>query len=249
MPTAKGWIISTIELELVISIRQTDRPTDMDTLVALQLLVWGTEAVPAHQLIATARNGGCVFVAESQGEILGFCYGFSAGEYLFSHLLVVHPKARGQGLGRRLKLAQLAWAREQNFAELRWTFDPLRVTNARLNLNLPGTTVAAYYKNYYGTMADSLNEGDTDRLEVRWATSEVSPVERVNVVPLLREGKVEPPRTRGTWVSLSLPSEYPMGADKQAWLTKLRAAFRWAFEAGYRGVEFTSEGYLLRPWS
>ena len=220
----------------------------MDTLVDLQLHVWGSEAVPAHQLIATARNGGCVFIAQDENEIVGFCYGFSAGEYLFSHLLAVLPKARGQGLGKRLKLAQFDWAREQKFAELRWTFDPLRVTNARLNLSLPGATVAAYHQNYYGSMVDTLNEGDTDRLEVRWPTSEYSPVEKSKAIPLLRDGKFEPPDRPGEWVTISLPGEYPTGMDKQICLNQLRAGFQWVFGAGYRGVGFGSEGYLLRPW-
>lgn len=237
------------ELRFVITIRQTDRPEDMIAVVDLQLAVWGSEPVPAHQLIATARNGGCVFVAEQGPEIVGFCYGFSGGSYLLSHLLAVHPKARRQGLARRLKLAQRGWAREVGFSELRWTFDPLRAANARLNLHQLGATVAAYHENYYGSLLDSLNRGPTDRLEVRWPTSEVPVLKTQAVTPLFQSGVFTAPKKAGDWVSLALPGDYPSPENKTSVLALLRQGFQWAFQAGYRGVDFGPEGYLLRPWS
>lgn len=230
------------------NVRLTDDPVELKTLEQLQLDVWGADPVPSHQLIAAARNGGCVFVAELEQEIVGFCYGFSAGDYLVSHLLAVHPKARRRGLGAALKRVQWEWARDEGFAELSWTFDPLRMANARLNLAELGATAARYYVNYYGSMHDGLNAGgDTDRLEIRWPTQKMPETERGEVRPLLVNDRVQVPEAGG-WVSIPIPEKYPESTEKNSRLSLLREAFQWAFEHGYRAVDFDSQGYILRPW-
>jgi chorismate synthase len=234
---------------LEIEIRRTDAPTDVSELEELQVAVWGGEPVPGHQLIAAARNGGSVLVAESGGAILGFCYGFSAGSYLVSHLLAVHPQARRQGLARRLKLAQLEWARGAGFQEIRWTFDPLRAVNAHFNLNCLGATAAAYHDNYYGVMEDGLNAGGpTDRLEIRWPCEERLHPVRSALQPLIVDGTFHPSEKADGWFTISIPSEYPPVGEKIRHQTQLRQAFRWAFSAGYRAVDFGPQGYVLRPW-
>jgi predicted GNAT superfamily acetyltransferase len=48
----------------------------------------------------------------------------------------VLPVWRGQGVGRRLKLAQREWALSQGRTRIRWTADPLSA--AALTLYLPG---------------------------------------------------------------------------------------------------------------
>ncbi len=233
----------------MLSIRYTDDPRVLNKLEQIQLEVWGAEPVPGHQFIAAVRNGGSVFVAESDGDVVGFCYGFSGGSYLVSHLLAVHPQARRQGLARRLKRAQFEWAREAGFEEMRWTFDPFRAGNARFNLSCLGATAAAYHENYYGMMEDALNTGgSTDRLEIRWPCVEVLPPLSRSSHALILDGAFHRPKKAEVWLTIAIPTDYPSVEEKTRYQEPLRQAFHWAFEAGYRAVDFGSEGYLLRPW-
>lgn len=237
------------ELVFVLHIYPTDDPSVINKLEQLQLDVWGSESVPGHQLIAAARNGGSVLVAESDGAVVGMCYGFSAGPYLVSHLLAVHPQARRQGLARRLKLAQFEWAREVGFQELRWTFDPLRAVNAYFNLSNLGATAALYHDNYYGVMDDALNGGGpTDRLEIRWPCHRAKHSIPRASQPLLVDTTFHPPKASGMELTIAIPTDYPSGEERVRYLMLLRQAFHWAFEAGYRAVDFGPQGYVLRPW-
>ncbi len=69
----------------------------------------------------------------------------------------------------RVKQAQRAWAVELGARTMRWTFDPLVGRNARFNLVKLGAVGTEYLVDFYGPMADGVNEGDeTDRLTVVW---------------------------------------------------------------------------------
>ncbi|KMS72471.1 chorismate synthase [Streptomyces viridochromogenes] len=77
--------------------------------------------------------------------------------------------AAEQGLGVRVKQAQRAWAVELGARTMRWTFDPLVGRNARFNLVKLGAVGTEYLVDFYGPMADGVNDGDeTDRLTVAW---------------------------------------------------------------------------------
>ena len=57
------------------------------------------------------------------------------------------------------------WAKENNYKEITWTFDPLVARNAKLNILKLGVDISAYYPNFYGDMPDELNAGDeSDRV-------------------------------------------------------------------------------------
>jgi len=70
--------------------------------------------------------------------------------YLYSHMLAVKAEHRNAGLGRRLKLFQREDALARNFELMEWTFDPLEIKNAYLNLEKLGAIARRYNVNQYG---------------------------------------------------------------------------------------------------
>ncbi len=160
----------------------TIRPvTDIESLrriEALQIDIWGMpplDVVPIHQLKAAVGAGGAVIAAVApDGSFVGFCYGFAGwreGRPLFySHMAGVKAGYQLHDIGFRLKCAQREAALAMGYDHAVWTFDPLQSINARFNLRKLGATVSRYHVNYYGDMADAVNQGsDSDRFEADWA--------------------------------------------------------------------------------
>ncbi len=155
----------------------------MDALRAceqLQLAVWkyaDREVVPAAQMRAALHAGALVAGAFVGREQVGFLYGFPAlphepgvdGVGLHSHMMAVAPEARGMGVGRRLKWYQRRWCQDRGIRWVAWTFDPLQVLNARLNLVHLGAVVHEYQVDFYGVLGGHLSgELPTDRFVALW---------------------------------------------------------------------------------
>jgi len=84
-------------------------------------------------------------------------------------MLAVREGFRNYGLGRRLKLAQRDDALAKGFELLEWTFDPLEIKNAHLNLVRLGAVARRYSVNHYGFSSSPLQGGlPTDRLVAEW---------------------------------------------------------------------------------
>ena len=91
--------------------------------------------------------------------------------------MAVVPNARGRGVSVALKLAQRAWALSRSVTEIRWTFDAMAATNARLNLSNLGAHVEAFLPGYEGVRdADSATPLPHDRLLVAWYLEDAAPV-------------------------------------------------------------------------
>ncbi len=145
--------------------------------VALQRTTWGEgfyDVVPASILQVSQKIGGFVAGAFEDDELVGFVYSllgrFEGTLAHWSHMLAVHPSARGRGLGRRLKLFQRQELLGDGIDTIFWTFDPLVAQNAHLNLNRLGASVLRYVPNMYGADTGSPLHagGETDRFIVRW---------------------------------------------------------------------------------
>lgn len=137
--------------------------------------VWGIreDVVPYHILRAIHHCGGCVYVAEIDGKIVGFVYGFPAFDgkkvWLHSHQLAVLPEFRNRGIAFQLKLAQREHALKLGLDLITWTYDPLMAVNAWFNVGKLGGIVRKYLVNFYGQMRDSLNVGiPSDRFWLEW---------------------------------------------------------------------------------
>ena len=127
----------------------------------------GTEITP-NLLQAMIHSGAYLSGAFIDGECVGAAFAFPAttgGPHLHSHMTAVVDKFRDKGIGHALKVDQYKWAKQNNYKEITWTFDPLVARNAKLNILKLGVDISAYYPNFYGDMPDELNAGDeSDRV-------------------------------------------------------------------------------------
>lgn len=257
-------------------IRELSTPQDLEACENLQREVWGgdeTEVVPVSHLVAAHCAGGLVAGAVIGGELAGFAYGFPADRPteqrgrlgLHSHMLAVHPKARSLGMGRRLKWFQRAWCRGRGIGWIEWTFDPLRLKNARLNLEHLGAWSDTFLPDVYGPMHDALNNGmATDRLLAFWdlddpavaglaelvprapaAVPEVKALERCGDAP--DEPKLDLTEPR---VGVELPADLDalLRSDPEAaraWRERVGEVLRHYLGAGYRAARVAKAGYVL----
>lgn len=148
--------------------------------VDIQGEVWGYEdndIVPRRMFLLAQKIGGQVIGAfeESvdEGQMVGFAMALPAyreGQvYLHSHMLAVLPEYRNAGLGCRLKLAQREDAIARGIERMEWTFDPLEIKNAYLNLHKLGAISRRYQADFYGPSSSPLQGGlPTDRLYAEW---------------------------------------------------------------------------------
>jgi predicted GNAT superfamily acetyltransferase len=144
--------------------------------VDLQVAVWGYaegDLIPRRMFLLADRIGGQVLGAFDGEKIIAFAMalpGFRDGQpYLHSHMLAVLPDYRNLGLGRRLKLAQRDDALARGFELMEWTFDPLEIKNAHLNIARLGAICRRYYPDFYGPSSSPLQGGlPTDRLYAEW---------------------------------------------------------------------------------
>jgi predicted GNAT superfamily acetyltransferase len=89
--------------------------------------------------------------------------------YLHSHMLAVKEGYRNQGLGMRLKLEQRVEALSRGIRHMEWTFDPLEIKNAYLNIHRLGAVMRGYRPDFYGVSSSRLQGGlPTDRLLAEW---------------------------------------------------------------------------------
>lgn len=157
-------------------IRSVRELEEMRAAVALQKEVWNftdAELVPLRLFVVAEKVGGQVIGAFDGKRMVGFALsvpGMRAGHpYLHSHMLAVHADYRNGGLGRRIKLFQREEALGQGFELIEWTFDPLEIKNAWLNLEKLGAIARRYTINQYGITSSPLQGGlPTDRLIAEW---------------------------------------------------------------------------------
>ena len=159
-----------------ILLRKCDTLAELRACVALQKEVWGftdIELVPLRIFVVAQRVGGQVVGAFEGHELVGFAFAIPGVRdrqpYLYSHMLAVRKQFRNAGLGRRLKLFQREDALAHGFDLMEWTFDPLEIKNAYLNIEKLGAIARRYNVNQYGITSSPLQGGlPTDRLVAEW---------------------------------------------------------------------------------
>jgi predicted GNAT superfamily acetyltransferase len=159
-----------------ILIRKCQSLDEMRACVALQKEVWNfadIELVPLRIFVVGEKIGGQVIGAFENNELVGFAFAIPAvrnrHSFLYSHMLAVRKQYRNSGLGRRLKLFQRDDALARGFELMEWTFDPLEIKNAYLNIEKLGAIVRRYTVNQYGITTSPLQGGlPTDRLVAEW---------------------------------------------------------------------------------
>ena len=160
-----------------IEIRQLFHLEDFTAIFELQKTIWSyadSELIPMRFLAVVAKVGGHVFGAYDGPRMIGFCFAIpgikpDGRPYLHSHMLGVLPAYRNAQVGRRLKLRQRDDALARGIALIEWTFDPLELKNAFLNIEKLGAIVRVYKENLYGTTTSPLHGGlPTDRCTAEW---------------------------------------------------------------------------------
>jgi predicted GNAT superfamily acetyltransferase len=127
-----------------------------------------------------------------------------------------------------LKLHQWQWARENGFATITWSFDPLVRRNAWFNMVKLGASVTHYYQNFYGELDDGINAGEqSDRVLVRWQVLATAEPQSHDVVAE-REGDIV----------IATPSDIELirktnKAEAQTWRARQRAVFEEAIASGF----------------
>jgi predicted GNAT superfamily acetyltransferase len=178
--------------------------------------------------------------------------------YLHSHMLAVKEGYRNQNIGARLKLAQREDALRRGIERIEWTFDPVEIKNAFLNIHKLGAVVRRYEENFYGVSSSRLQGGlQTDRLVAEWWLA--SP--RVEAAVQGRTA-TSPGRAGEDWVStIRVPATiYSWKADEEQRhlaarvQAENRSRFQEAFSRGLAVVAFTrdEEGtgiFYLGRWS
>lgn len=144
--------------------------------VELQREVWrfdDIDVIPLRMFVVAEKVGGQVIGAFDDGVLVGYALSVPGSRngrgYLHSHMLAVRESYRNSGLGRRMKLAQRDDALRRGFDMLEWTFDPLEIKNAYLNIEKLGAIVRKYSVNHYGFSTSHLHRGlPTDRVIAEW---------------------------------------------------------------------------------
>ena len=159
-----------------IALRNCTELEEFRACVALQKEVWGfadNELVPLRIFSLAPKIGGQVIGAWDGETLVGFAFSIpgtrSGHPYLHSHMLAVKEGYRNTGLGRRIKLFQREDAIAHGYELLEWTFDPLEIKNAYLNLERLGAIARRYNINQYGITSSPLQGFlPTDRLVAEW---------------------------------------------------------------------------------
>jgi predicted GNAT superfamily acetyltransferase len=150
--------------------------TDAEDLAAFPRFeerIWGSgfDLVSVNMLVATVAEGGVAIGAYDGADLVGMVYGFPTRTVglLHSHYLAVDPAWRRSGLGVELKQRQRMWCLDHGYMAMRWTYDPLQLANAHLNLRVLGGVGESYHPNYYGVLDGINGTLPTDRVVVRWS--------------------------------------------------------------------------------
>lgn len=226
--------------------------------VDLQLKVWGYsdgDLIPRRVFLVAQRIGGQVMGAYDGDSLIGFAMGLpgyrNGWAYIHSHMLAVLPEYRNLGLGRRLKLAQRDDALARGFDLMEWTFDPLEIKNAYLNITKLGAICRRYKKDFYGASSSPLQGGlPTDRLYAEWWLRSARVLETLEGRPQQREvtRRVEVPHAVYAWKA----QEEQRHKAKHVQLHN-REALESAFAEGLAVVGYDKDlegngSFLLGPW-
>lgn len=156
---------------MTIEFRELRTAAELAPMPVLEAVVWGdVDLVALNLLVATVNEGGMAIGAFDGARLVGSVYGFATHQpqVLHSHYLAVDPAYRRTGLGVELKQRQRDWCLANGRTAMRWTFDPLQLGNAHLNLRSLHAVGVEYHANFYGPMG-GINGGlPSDRLVVQW---------------------------------------------------------------------------------
>src|SRR3954468_4215305 len=238
------------------TIRACQGIKELEACVALQKEVWNfddVDLIPLRLFVVATKIGGQVVGAFDGGELIGFAMAIpgtrGGNPYLHSHMLAVRESYRNSGLGRKLKLAQRDDALQRGIRLIEWTFDPLEIRNAWLNIERLGAIARRYNPNQYGMSSSPLQGGlPTYRLVAEWwlDSRRVQAVLTGNAPAAKTEQRIEVPASIYDWKK----SADPRAKEVQS---ANRAAFQQAFARDLAVLRYERDAemngsFLLGRW-
>lgn len=134
-----------------IHIRPCTALADFDRCVEIQRILGGSserDLWPKEIFVVASKVGGHVLGVFDGQELIGFDMaspGYQQGRpYLCSHISLVLPPYPGRDIRRLLKLEQRQDALARGFGLVEWTFDPLVLRNAHLDIEGLGVIVRRF---------------------------------------------------------------------------------------------------------
>jgi len=262
----------------MILIRSCSGHDELEACVQLQIETWGydeTDVIPRKAFLVAQKIGGQVIGAfdtdlPGAGEngtpesMVGFAISFpgvktktATGErpeaYLHSHMLAVRERYRDRGLGAQLKLEQRREALSRGIRLMEWTFDPLEIKNAHLNIYKLGAVVRSYLVNFYGVSSSRLQGGlPTDRLVAEWYLDSERVVEALEgrqTAERQIEERIEVPAAIYKWKASPQDRERALALQSEN-----RRKFQESFSKGLAVVAFNKDAeengvFELGPWT
>ncbi len=269
----------------MIVIRECKGFDELQACVDLQIEVWGYsdgDVIPRRVFLVARKIGGQVIGAfdvkhaDDPGDassMIGFAFGLpgvktgaesrtgAPESYLHSHMLAVREGYRNQSIGARLKLAQREDAIARGFERMEWTFDPVEIKNAFLNIHKLGAIVRRYEENFYGVSSSRLQGGlQTDRLVAEWWLLSPRVTEAIEGTGKGQEGFVSKDLLQMSSTEIKVPAAiYNWKADDeqrhlaQRLQAENRLQFQKAFAAGLAVIGFSRDAkgngtYHLGQW-
>jgi chorismate synthase len=241
-------------------VREIHGRDDLHAVQEVARQVWGFEdrQLPSTYDLHVAHHvGGLTAAAFDGGEMVGFVHGLPRTNWRspchHSHLLAVRPEWRGRDVSVRLKLFQRAWCLERGVRAMTWTYDPLLLPNARLNLVRLRARAVGFHPNFYGSLGGLYGDLPTDRFEVLWTLDapEVEAAARGRAMSPAQGAGLPRATPAGTPSAPRVAVEVPAGgpelyrrdpaAARRARARLRRVATR-LFAAGYEATGITEAG-------
>jgi len=242
-----------------IGLRRCHSIEEFRACVALQKEVWNfsdAELVPLRMFVVAGKVGGQVMGAFDGDVMVGFALsvpGTRTGHvYLHSHMLAVRKDYRNGGLGRRLKLMQREDALARGIELIEWTFDPLEIKNAYLNVEKLGAIARRYNINQYGITSSPLQGGlPSDRLIAEWWLKS----KRVETLlatgknpPVVSESSIEVPAQTYEWKAAPETRVKAQQVQERNREQFLRAFSQGLAVLGYQRDAESNGKFLLAHW-
>lgn len=236
-----------------IEVKHCSTLDEYERCVEIEHVTWGAPlSVPSAIFVVAHHTGGQVLGAFDGNKIVGFTLALAGfrGKLIFlhSHMTAVLPEYRNRGIGQALKLFQREDALARGIGLIEWTFDPLEIKNAYLNLNRLGAIARRLIPNAYGVTNSAIHGTiPTDRLVAEWWIDS----ERVRSVMAVDSSR---PLAAGERVTLpsgiaEIRTKDPASAVRVQ--TDVRTQLVNAFSRGYAAIGIESRGatadYILQP--
>ncbi len=246
----------------MIELRACSGFDELEACVRLEIETWGmdaSEVFPRKAFLLALKIGGqvigafdterCGTSAEAGPEsLVGFVLSWPGMKtdqggprpYLHSHMLAVQEEYRNRGLGTQLKLEQRRDALQRGIRWMEWTFDPLEIKNAYLNIHKLGTIACRYEVDFYGVSSSRLQGGlPTDRLVAQWQLDsprvEAALAGRLQAVRVVEE-RIPVPADIYQWKASEAGREQALAVQLEN-----RRKFQQAFSQGLAVLGFTRD--------